>query len=174
MIREFNFETTPIVNIVNDIIIDSVARNASDIHCDPMEDALKIRIRVDGDLIDYALIDNKYKRNLTTRIKLLAGMNITESRLPQDGAIKSVIGGKSLDLRVSSLPTSFGEKIVIRILDYSLSLKGLEALGFTEDNYNKILKMLASPSGIILITGANPRKIVFSKCKVYCNTFFKL
>ena len=154
MIRKFNFETTPIVNIVNDIIIDSVNRNASDIHFDPTEKELKVRIRIDGELRDYTLIDNKYKRNLSTRIKLLAGMNITESRLPQDGAIKSIIGGKSLDLRVSTLPTSFGEKIVVRVLDYSLSLQGLEHLGFTEENYNKINNLLALPSGIILITGA--------------------
>ena len=81
-------------------------------------------------------------------------MNITESRLPQDGAIKSVIEGKDLDLRVSALPTSFGEKIVIRILDYSMSLQGIEHLGFTEENYKIIMEMLNSPNGIILITGA--------------------
>ena len=154
MMREFNFTTTPIVNIVNDIIIDSVMRNASDIHFDPTEDYLKIRIRIDGDLRDYTIVDNQYKRNLTTRVKLLAGMNITESRLPQDGAIKSVIEGKDLDLRVSALPTSFGEKIVIRILDYSMSLQGIEYLGFTNENYKLIMDMLAIPNGIILITGA--------------------
>lgn len=152
--KEFNFTTTPIVNIVNEIIIDSVIRNASDIHFDPAEDYLKIRIRIDGDLRDYTIIDNKYKRNLTTRVKLLAGMNITESRLPQDGAIKSVIEGKDLDLRVSALPTSFGEKIVIRILDYSMSLQGIETLGFTGENYKTIMDMLALPNGIILLTGA--------------------
>ena len=154
MMKEFNFTTTPIVNIVNEIIIDSVLRNASDIHFDPAEEYLKIRIRIDGDLRDYTIVDNRYKRNLTTRIKLLAGMNITETRLPQDGAIKSVIEGKDLDLRVSALPTSFGEKFVIRILDYSMSLQGIETLGFTGENYNTIMEMLANPNGIILITGA--------------------
>ena len=154
MMREFNFTTTPIVDIVNDIIVDSVIRNASDIHFDPAEKYLKIRIRIDGELRDYAIVDNKYKRNLTTRIKLLAGMNITESRLPQDGAIKSVIQGKDLDLRVSALPASFGEKIVIRILDYSMSLQGIETLGFTHENYNILMDLLDSPNGIILVTGA--------------------
>ena len=154
MMKEFNFTTTPIVNIVNEIIIDSVMRNASDIHFDPAEDYLKIRIRIDGDLRDYTIVDNKYKRNLTTRVKLLAGMNITESRLPQDGAIKSVIEGKDLDLRVSALPTSFGEKIVIRILDYSMSLQGIETLGFTDQNYKTIMDLISLPNGIILITGA--------------------
>ena len=152
--REFDFLNTPIVDIVNEIIIDSVKRNASDIHFDPMENYLKIRIRIDGSLIDYAIIENKYKRNLVTRVKLLAGMNITESRLPQDGAIKTTLEGMDLDMRVSALPTSFGEKIVIRILDYSMSLKGLETLGFTDENYNIILKMIANPNGIILVTGA--------------------
>lgn len=152
--REFDFLNTPIVDIVNEIIIDSVKRNASDIHFDPMENYLKIRIRIDGSLIDYAIIENKYKRNLVTRVKLLAGMNITESRLPQDGAIKTTLEGMDLDMRVSALPTSFGEKIVIRILDYSMSLKGLETLGFTDENYKLILKMIANPNGIILVTGA--------------------
>ena len=152
--REFDFLNTPIVDIINEIIIDSVKRNASDIHFDPMENYLKIRIRIDGSLIDYAIIENKYKRNLVTRVKLLAGMNITESRLPQDGAIKTTLEGMDLDMRVSALPTSFGEKIVIRILDYSMSLKGLETLGFTDENYKLILKMIANPNGIILVTGA--------------------
>lgn len=118
------------------------------------ENYLRIRIRIDGDLQDYSIVPNKYKRNLITRVKLLAGMNITESRLPQDGAIKSTIKGKDLDLRVSSLPTSFGEKVVVRILDYSMSLNGIEALGFTEENYQKIMRMLNDPNGIILVTGA--------------------
>ncbi len=152
--KEYDFLTTPIVDIVNNIIIDAVNMNASDIHFDSSEKFLKIRIRVDGELRDYSIVDNKYKRNLITRIKLLSGMNITESRLPQDGAIKGVIGGKDLDMRVSCLPTIFGEKVVIRILDYSMSLKGIESLGFTKENYELILKMLANPNGIILVTGA--------------------
>lgn len=153
MMREFNFEATPIVDIVNNIIVDSIMRRASDIHFDPHEKFLKIRIRVDGELRDYSIIDNEHKKNLITRVKLLAGMNITETRLPQDGSIKSVISGRELDLRVSSLPTSFGEKVVIRILDYYLSLEGLEKLDFTRENYSKITKMLESPNGIILVTG---------------------
>lgn len=152
--REFDFTTVPIVDIVNEIIVDGATKNASDIHFDPMENYLKIRMRIDGDLRDYAIIENKYKRNLITRIKLLAGMNITESRLPQDGAIKSNINGKDLDLRVAALPTSFGEKVVIRILDYSMSFEGIESLGFTKENYEKIEQMLKLPNGIILVTGA--------------------
>lgn len=154
MIREFDFEKLPIVEVVNEILVDSSARGASDIHFDPLENVLKIRIRIDGQLIDYAAIPNHLKRNLITRIKIIAGMNITETRLPQDGAIKANIKNTPLDLRVSSLPTNNGEKIVIRILDYSASAQGIESLGFREKNFEKLKKMIAIPNGIILVTGA--------------------
>ncbi len=152
--REFEFEKIPIVEIANDIILDAVNRNASDIHFDPTKDDIKIRLRVDGILFDYGTVPGQYKRNMTSRIKMIAGMNIMETRLPQDGAIKSKVGEKFLDLRVSSLPTNNGEKIVIRILDYSKSLEGLDNLGFSENSLNKIKKIIASPNGIILVTGA--------------------
>ena len=144
----------PIVDVVNEIIIDAINNGASDIHFDPSEDMLRVRVRIDGVLQNYSSIPNSYKNNLITRIKILASMNITETRLPQDGAIKSVLKGINLDLRVSCLPTKRGEKIVIRILDYSMSLRGIEYLYFNESNYQKILKMLAAPYGIILVTGA--------------------
>lgn len=154
MIREFDFEKLPIVEVVNEILVDASARGASDIHLDPLESVLKIRIRIDGQLIDYATIPNHLKRNLITRIKILAGMNITETRLPQDGGIKANIKNTPLDLRVSSLPTINGEKVVIRILDYSASAQGIEALGFREKNFEKLKKMIHTPNGIILVTGA--------------------
>ena len=154
MLKTFNFEKLPIVEIVNEIIIDATKNRASDIHIDPFNDVLKIRIRIDGTLIDYATVPNDYKKNLVTRIKIIAGMNITENRLPQDGAIKTSLNGIPLDMRVSSLPTNNGEKIVIRILDYSMSIQGLEQLGFTKDNFEKIMKMINLPNGIILVTGA--------------------
>ena len=154
MLKTFNFEKLPIVEIVNEIIIDATKNRASDIHIDPFNDVLKIRIRIDGTLIDYATVPNDYKKNLVTRIKIIAGMNITENRLPQDGAIKTSLNGIPLDMRVSSLPTNNGEKIVIRILDYSMSIQGLEKLGFTKDNFEKIMKMINLPNGIILVTGA--------------------
>lgn len=144
----------PVVDVVNEIIIDAINNGASDIHFDPSEDMLRVRVRIDGVLQNYSSIPNSYKNNLITRIKILASMNITETRLPQDGAIKSVLKGINLDLRVSCLPTKRGEKIVIRILDYSMSLRGIEYLYFNESNYQKILKMLAAPYGIILVTGA--------------------
>lgn len=154
MYKDFDFSKMPVVDAVNEIIISSVEKGASDIHFDPSDDSLKVRIRVDGILDTLTIIPNSVKQNIVTRIKLLSGMNITETRLPQDGAIKTVLKGHNLDLRVSSLPTKKGEKIVIRILDYSMSLKGIEYLYFSEINYKKILKMISSPNGIILVTGA--------------------
>ncbi len=154
MLKTFNFNKMPIVDVVNEIIIDAINNGASDIHFDPSEDMLRVRVRIDGVLQNYSSIPNSYKNNLITRIKILANMNITETRLPQDGAIKSVLRGINLDLRVSCLPTKRGEKIVIRILDYSMSLRGIEYLYFNESNYQKILKMLSAPYGIILVTGA--------------------
>lgn len=154
MLRKFDFDKTPVVEIVNSILVDSSKRGASDIHFDPLEKYMKVRIRIDGSLIDYAEVPNTIKKNLITRIKIISGMNITETRLPQDGAIKATLEDVNLDLRVSCLPTLDGEKIVIRILDYSMSSSGLETLGFSEKNYEKVLKMISLPNGIILVTGA--------------------
>lgn len=152
--KEFDFEKIPIVEIANEIIIDAVNKGASDIHFDPSKDIIKIRFRIDGILSDYGIVPSKYKRNMISRIKMIAGMNIMETRLPQDGAIKSKIGDRLLDLRVSTLPTNNAEKIVIRILDYSMSLAGLDNLGFSKESMEKINKLIRIPNGIILVTGA--------------------
>jgi len=152
--KTFEFDKVPIVEIVNEILLDGVKKGASDIHFDPSKEDIKIRMRVDGVLYDYTVVPTDYKRNITSRVKMIASMNIMETRLPQDGAIKSKIGDKMLDLRVSSLPTNCGEKVVLRILDYSKSLQGLETLGFSEVNLAKILKMVEIPNGIVLVTGA--------------------
>ncbi len=150
----FDFAKTAITQIADHIIVYASENSASDIHFDPREEGMMVRVRIDGDLQDYTFIPKAYERNLTTRLKLLANMNITESRLPQDGAIKGIIGGVNLDMRVSSLPTNKGEKIVIRILDYSRSLSGLDSLGFSDENFVKLKRMIQVPNGIILITGA--------------------
>lgn len=154
MLRTFDYQKMPIVDVINEILVDAKKRGASDIHMDPYEDYLLIRIRIDGILMDYTKVPNETRDYLVTRIKTISKMNITESRLPQDGAIKTTIQGIDLDLRVSSLPVSNGEKIVIRILDYSLSMAGIDELGFSEENYKKIIEMINVPNGIILVTGA--------------------
>ena len=150
----YDFEHIPIVDLVNQLLLFGIKNGASDIHFDPCSEGLKVRFRLDGDLHDHTIIPKLYYKNLTTRIKLLAGMNITETRLPQDGAIKGSIDGTYADMRVSSLPTNLGEKIVIRILDYSRSLEGLDHLGFAPENLEKLKRMIAVPNGIILVTGA--------------------
>lgn len=154
MFTEYDYANEPIVDIVNDMIIDAARRRASDIHFDPTPTNLIVRIRVDGELILYAKVPDAIKKNLVTRIKIIAGMNITESRVPQDGAIKLKVDGNDLDLRVSSLPIVYGEKIVIRLLDYSDTLSKLESLGFSDKNLQKVQKAITKPNGIILVTGA--------------------
>ena len=150
----YDMTKIPVIDVVDDILVSAAQKGASDIHFDPREEHLLVRIRIDGDLVDYTIIPKMYERNLITRIKLLANMNITESRLPQDGSIKDTIKGVPLETRVSTLPTNEGEKCVIRILDYSLSLQGIDSLGFNDKNLTKLKKMIKEPNGIILITGA--------------------
>jgi len=154
MFKEFDYENKPVVDIVNEMIMDGIKNNASDIHFDPTENELNVRIRVDGELLDYAKVPNFVKKNLLTRIKIISGMNITETRLPQDGAIKNLTQEIDLDLRVSSLPIVDGEKIVIRILNYSMSSNGLDSLGLSPRNLEKIQKLISLPNGIIMVAGA--------------------
>lgn len=154
MLRQIDFTKLPITEIVNEIIYIAAQAGASDIHFDPTETTIRVRFRIDGVLIDYTIIPEAIRKNLIARLKIISGMDITESRLPQDGAIKTTIKDINLDMRVSSLPTNEGEKIVIRILDYSTSMKGLDALGFTPNNLNKVKELLKEPNGIILVTGA--------------------
>lgn len=154
MFKDFDYENKPVVDIVNEMIVDAINKKASDIHFDPTEEYLNVRIRIDGELLEYAKVPAFVKKNLLTRIKIISGMNITESRLPQDGAIKNLNGMHDLDLRVSSLPIVDGEKIVIRILNYTMSSSGLEGLGLSDKNLEKINKLIKMPNGIILVAGA--------------------
>lgn len=150
----FDFTKTPITQVADYIIIAAAKNKTSDIHFDPRDEGMMVRFRIDGDCQDYTFIPKAYEKNLTTRLKLLANMNITETRLPQDGAIKGEFGGQYLDMRVACLPTNQGEKIVIRILDYTRSLQGIDSLGFHPKNLEKIKRMMGVPNGIILVTGA--------------------
>lgn len=154
MLKQLDFTKLPITEIVNEIIYTAAEAGASDIHFDPKEKTIKVRFRIDGVLIDYTVIPEAIRKNLIARLKIISGMDITESRLPQDGAIKTIIKNINLDMRVSSLPTNEGEKIVIRILDYSSSLNGLESLGFAPKNLAKMKELIKEPNGIILVTGA--------------------
>ena len=150
----FDFNKTPVTQIADYIIIAASKHGTSDIHFDPRDEGMMVRFRIDGDCQDYTFVPKAYEKNLTARLKLLANMNITEMRLPQDGAIKGDFGGQYLDMRVSALPLNTGEKIVIRILDYTRSLQGIDSLGFHPKNLDKIKRMMSLPNGIILTTGA--------------------
>ena len=154
MLKQIDFNKLPITEIVNEIIYTAAQAGASDIHFDPSEKNIKVRFRIDGILIDYTIIPENIRKNLIARLKIISGMDITESRLPQDGAIKTMIKDINLDMRVSSLHTKKEEKIVIRILDYSSSLNGLESLGFSPKNLIKMKELIKEPNGIILVTGA--------------------
>ncbi len=154
MFTEYDYQNEPIVDIVNKMLVDAAKKRASDIHMDPTPDVLNIRIRVDGELILYAKVPAAVKKNLVTRVKIISGMNITESRVPQDGAIKMTVDGKDLDFRVSTLPIVYGEKVVIRLLDYSATQASLDSLGFSEENLSKLKEAMNKPNGIILVTGA--------------------
>lgn len=144
---------SPIVRLVNQVLSSAITQKASDIHIDPQEHQVAIRLRVDGLLKTERYLPKHMQAMLTARIKIMSGLDITESRMPQDGRIKVNIDFRPIDLRVSSLPTVFGEKIVMRILDLSSSLNDLPKLGFSEANLQKFLLEIERPNGIVLISG---------------------
>ena len=143
----------PSVRLVDSIINEAIPYRASDIHIEPFEKVVKVRYRIDGDLQERAEFSINSYSAICARIKIMAGLDIAERRIPQDGRINLVIGGKEFDFRVSSLPTVFGEKFVIRVLDKTSFHFTREDLGFTESENVLLDKMLARPHGIILLTG---------------------
>ncbi|WP_153721342.1 GspE/PulE family protein [Sporosarcina cascadiensis] len=144
---------SPIVRLVNQIISSAVSMKASDIHIDPQEHQVVIRFRVDGKLHTERVLPKHMQSMLIARIKIMGNLNITESRIPQDGRIKITIDFRPIDLRLSTLPTVFGEKVVMRILDLSSSLNDLAKLGFGPTNLKRFLEEIEKPNGIILISG---------------------
>lgn len=152
-LKEFDFEKEPIVSIVKKILTDSVKMKASDIHFDPQANDLSIKFRINGNLTEYTVAPDSVKINILTRIKILANMNITESLLPQIGAISFDVEGQVTNMRVSSLPVANGEKIVVHISNYAKNLKSLSKIGINPDDVSEIRKMLKEQQGIILITG---------------------
>lgn len=151
--QEITDEDSPIVRLVNQIIANGVAQRASDIHFDPQETEYKVRYRVDGVLKTERSLPKHMQNMMTARVKIIGGLNITENRIPQDGRIKVNIEFKSIDIRLSTLPTVYGEKIVMRILDVSNAATDIAHLGFTEKNEEMFKKMIEKPNGIVLITG---------------------
>jgi type IV pilus assembly protein PilB len=143
----------PLVKLVDSIISDAIRMGASDIHIEMYEKRIRVRYRVDGDLREMAPLPFKYRAAIISRVKIMAELDISERRLPQDGRIKVKTAGRTVDLRVSVLPTIFGEKIVMRILDPMALMVDMTKLGFREEDLAKFQKTIHAPFGIILVTG---------------------
>ncbi|MDX1933804.1 MAG: type II secretion system ATPase GspE [Capsulimonadales bacterium] len=146
-------DDAPIIKLANAVIARGITEKASDIHIEPARDCLKVRYRIDGILVDGLLIPKKAQASLTSRIKIMAEMDIAEKRVPQDGRISLIIEGKPFDFRVSTLPAVFGEKIVMRVLDKSNINIGLHRLGLLPHTFEMFESMLMRSYGIILVTG---------------------
>jgi len=146
-------EEAPIVQFINDLLMTAVRVNASDIHFEPFEKFMRIRLRIDGVLHNYKEIPASKIPSTISRLKIMANLDIAEKRLPQDGRIRIKVGGKEIDIRVSVLPTYFGERVVLRLLSKENVLYSTKELGLLDDDYVLFQKLIKSPHGIILVTG---------------------
>jgi general secretion pathway protein E len=146
-------DEAPIIRLVNSLFSQAVKERASDIHIEPFEQDLLIRLRIDGLLYDSFSPPKAIQPLLISRVKIMAGLNIAEKRLPQDGRIRLKVAGKDVDIRVSVIPTAFGERVVLRLLDRSSALLGLEELGLTGNNLSTVNRLIRQSHGIILVTG---------------------
>jgi len=145
--------STPVIRFVNLVLYQAVNDRASDIHFEPFEKEFRIRYRVDGALYEMAPPPRRLALPLISRVKVMSGLNIAERRLPQDGRIQLRIGGRAIDLRVSTLPTQFGESVVLRVLDQSNVSLTIENLGMPDDVYTKFTNDIKKPNGIVIVTG---------------------
>ena len=148
-----NEDDTPVVKLLNSLLIRGYNTSASDIHIEPFEEKLHVRMRIDGMLVDYLDLNKNIQAALIVRIKILSNMDIAEKRLPQDGHFVGRVEGLELNMRVSVIPTVFGEKIVMRYLNSNTPITRSDTYGMTLDNYNKIESMINMPHGIIYVTG---------------------
>ena len=144
---------SPVIRFVNYLISNAVREGASDIHIEPKEKQTKIRYRIDGVLFEAMQAPQKMHAAIVSRIKIMANLDISERRVPQDGKVSAIVGGRAIDLRISMLPTNHGEKSVIRILDSRSITRGLENLGMEPDVCKVFQEQIAQPHGILLVTG---------------------
>jgi general secretion pathway protein E len=151
-LRDMAFEA-PVVRMVNLLVENAVTAGASDIHIEPFEDTLRVRYRVDGILFDQEAPPRRLQAAVTSRIKIMAEMNIAERRLPQDGRIRVNVHGRRIDIRVSTIPTVHGESIVMRLLDRSSVFLPLDGLGFSPRTLERFESLIRRPHGIVLVTG---------------------
>jgi type IV pilus assembly protein PilB len=146
-------EAAPIVRFVNLVLQQAVQDRASDIHFEPFEDEFKIRYRVDGALYEMSPPPKNLALPVTSRLKVMANLNISERRIPQDGRMTVMVGNRQVDLRISTLPTQFGESVVLRVLDRAAVSLELETLGFPKEVYNYVQEIIQRPNGIFVVTG---------------------
>lgn len=151
--EEASLDDAPVVKLVNSILESAIREKASDIHIEPSEDQMMVRLRIDGILHKTVDIPKRIQNPVLSRIKLMANMDIAEKRVPQDGRIQMVISGREIDMRVNSMPTIFGETLCLRMLDKKASLIPLAQLGLLPDEEEKLRRLIRTPNGIILITG---------------------
>lgn len=146
-------DEAPIIRLVNSLMAQAVKDRASDIHIEPFEREMMVRFRIDGVLYEIIRPPKRFQNSIVSRVKIMAGLNIAEKRLPQDGRIRLKVAGKDFDIRVSTVPTGYGERIVMRLLDRSSVLKDLSTLGMSEGNLAIINKLIRASHGIFLVTG---------------------
>ncbi len=146
-------EEGPIVKLVNATIAQAVNERASDIHVEPQADGIRLRHRIDGVLHEVSRLPKNLQAGIISRIKIMADLNIAERRVPQDGRVSGVIGGRQIDLRVATLPTNYGEKVVLRVLENATAMRGLDELGFLPESLEIYRKSFRKPYGTILVTG---------------------
>ena len=150
---DYSIADSPVVKLVNSLIADAVRRGASDIHFEPFERYVRVRFRIDGVLHEVMRPSRKYRSSMVSRLKIIGGMDIAERHLPQDGRQKILVGKKFVDLRLATLPTLFGEKVEVRLLDRSAVILDLEKLGFEDEPLKEFRKGIHRPFGIVLVTG---------------------
>ena len=153
-IQPINVEDAPIIRIVNYLLVQAVQVRCSDIHIEPQQTDLRVRFRVDGELYEVFTMPKMSLPAMVSRIKIIGGMDISEKRVPQDGRFQMMIEGRDIDFRISTLPTSNGEKVVMRVLDQSQALTGIDHLGLSSRNRERLIALSHRPHGMILVTGS--------------------
>lgn len=153
LMQQMEVASAPVVRLLNSIIEQAIKDNASDIHIEPFLDYIRVRVRIDGDLIEIMTLSKNNFSPIITRIKIMGKMNIAENRIPQDGRIDINMLGRQIDMRISMIPTVYGEKTVIRLLDKSRFKYSKENLGLNDKNLKKFNTIISKPYGIILVTG---------------------
>lgn len=146
-------DEAPIIRLVNSLLFQAAKDRASDIHIEPFERELTVRFRIDGILYDIISPPKRFQPVITSRVKIMAGLNIAEKRLPQDGRIRIRLAGKDVDIRVSTVPTSYGERVVMRLLDKTTTVLHLEQLGLVGNKHELVNKLIKQSHGIVLVTG---------------------